>query len=388
MTFVLGCVLIVSVAAPAQVFRARTAPVVALTVPPIASLAPFSGPSPMLVPALAPVLVVPTPPVLAVSPSKPKDAEAPSLERARLEMASRWDGASETQAVFEDVILSRGKLEALRRLSEPLSTPVQLARLQRTPRPKGETFRFSVIGDAEPGRFWFSRRFFNTPGVFWKLLTGADKLKGDFIIQLGDMVSRGLIRQFNIFIRGLIGASLETPYLSVIGNHDRHRPHGVSNDRVYRTVFGLTDYAFDRGGWRFVVVDSSARALTQAQLSWLEGVVKPGGRTIVFTHVPPAPLGEWTDFGPFKGVGGFRVGAQQFMRLMSERGVARVYMGHLHGLGRLVRDGVTYVLSGGGGSPLFPGPLRRLHHRLSVEVGPEGVRETVHVANGASFPLR
>ncbi|UPT73883.1 MAG: hypothetical protein M0D55_18890 [Elusimicrobiota bacterium] len=63
-------------------------------------------------------------------------------------------------------------------------------------------------------------------------------------------------------------------------------------------------------------------------------------------------------------------------------------MGHIHGLGTLERDGVKYVLTGGGGSPLFPGPVKtKLHHWLSVETGPAGVTETVHASDGRSFPL-
>lgn len=62
------------------------------------------------------------------------------------------------------------------------------------------------------------------------------------------------------------------------------------------------------------------------------------------------------------------------MDLMSLNKVARVYMGHIHGLGTLERGGVKYVLTGGGGSPLFPGPA--------------GLVETVHAADGSSFLLR
>ena len=77
------------------------------------------------------------------------------------------------------------------------------------------------------------------------------------------------------------------------------------------------------------------------------------------------------------------------MSLMSANKVARVYMGHIHGLGVLERGGVKYVLTGGGGSPLYPGPVKqRLHHWLSVEAGPEGLVETVHTADGSTFPLR
>lgn len=281
------------------------------------------------------------------------------------------------------------ELEALRRQARPWRTDEQLTKLAAAPRAARGTFRFAVIGDAEPGRFWISRRFFNKPGVFWRLLARADRSGSDFILQLGDMVSRGTALNFWSFIRGLFSVGPKTPYLTAIGNHDRRKPHGVTDDRAYRAAFGTPDYSFTRGGWRFVVVDSSAGRITKDQLHWLARELDPAVPTVVFTHIPPAPLSEWTDWGRFKGAGGFKEGSVDFMRLMSANKVARVYMGHIHGLGMLEREGVKYVLTGGGGSPLFPGPVkRRLHHWLSVEAGPRGLVETVHADDGSSFLLR
>lgn len=311
-----------------------------------------------------------------------------------------FDGRSPRAATIEDAV-GRGhlvvapnpvrlprELDSLRSLARPFRTDEQLTKLAASPRGVGETFRFAVIGDAEPGRFWFSRTLFNTPGVFWKLLTRADRSGADFIFQLGDMVSRGTVLNFWSFIKGLFSAGPRTPYLTAIGNHDRHKPHGITNDRVYRAAFGSPDYAFDRGGRRFIVLDSSAGRVTPVQLAWLSGLLDPEVPTVVFTHIPPAPLSEWTDWGSIKGAGGFKEGSAEFMRLMSENKVQRVYMGHIHGLGVLERGGVKYVLTGGGGSPLYPGPVKtRLHHWLSVEAGPDGLVETVHAADGSSFPL-
>ena len=73
---------------------------------------------------------------------------------------------------------------------------------------------------------------------------------------------------------------------------------------------------------------------------------------------------------------------------MAANEVQCVYVGASDGLGVRGRGGVKYVLTGGGGSPLYPGPVKkRLHHWLSVEAGPEGLVETVHAADGTSFPL-
>ena len=282
-----------------------------------------------------------------------------------------------------------GELGLLQKHARPWRTDEQLTKLQQTKRTASDSFRFAVIGDAEPGRFWISRALFNKPGVFWRLLGRADRSGSDFIFQMGDMVSRGTVANFWNFIRGMFAYGVKTPYLTAIGNHDRHKPHGITNDAVYRATFGSPDYSFTRGGWKFVVVDSSAGRITPAQLKWLKGELKASQPTVVFTHIPPAQLSEWTDWGAMKGAGGFKDGSAEFMALMSANKVARVYMGHIHGLGTLERGGVKYVLTGGGGSPLFPGPVqKKLHHWLSIEAGPDGIAETVNAEDGSSFPLR
>ncbi len=284
-----------------------------------------------------------------------------------------------------------GALGVLQKKALPLRTERQLSKLAETPRAKGESFKFAVIGDSEPGRFWFSRKLFNQPGVFWRLLARANTTAPDFIFQMGDMVSRGTIAQYWSFIKGWFLAGVKVPYLTALGNHDRHKPHGVTNANVYKATFGSPNYVFERAGWRFVVLDSSENRVTKPQLEWLSSVLDESVPTVVFTHIPPAPLGEFTDWGALKGAGGFKEGAAEFMALMAKKKVKRVYMGHIHALGSVERDGVRYVLTGGGGSPLYPEPSttrkRKLHHWLSVEAGPNGIVETVHPADGKPFAL-
>ncbi|HEX4048219.1 MAG TPA: metallophosphoesterase [Elusimicrobiota bacterium] len=377
-------VLSAALAAPSILPAPAPAPAPAAVLSP-AALAP-AAPAPLESPSAAPAAA----PAAALV-SIPAAASAPAPERASPEVslnggASFWDGA-ETERGGSP---AGPELEAARRLAEPFRTKTQLARLSRSPRPAGEAYRFAVIGDAEPGRFWIWRALFNRdPGAFWKLLPRADRSGADFIMQLGDMVSRGVPRNFRAFFSLLRARAPRTPYLTVIGNHDRHSPHGVTNSRVYRSMFGATNYAFERGGRRFVVLDNSAGRVTPGQLAWLSSVLSAGKPAVVFTHMPPAPLGEWTDFAGRKGSGGFRGGAEEFMSLMSERKVARVYVGHVHAFGALERGGVRYVLTGGGGSPLFPGPVKeRFHHYLTVDDGPDGLVETVHRSDGTSFVLR
>ena len=104
--------------------------------------------------------------------------------------------------------------------------------------------------------------------------------------------------------------------------------------------------------------------------------------------MPPAILRQWTNLFGIKGAAGFKRGAEEFARLASQYGVERVYVGHIHASAALDFLGVRYVLTGGGGSPLFPsGANHKFYHYLVVRAGPEGLVETVHPLYGPSFVI-
>lgn len=287
---------------------------------------------------------------------------------------------------FNDVpILS--ELELLNRVSAPWKTEAQLGRLAQRPRGPSESFEFAVLGDAEPGRFWIFRTLFNRRGVFPRQLAAIQDQSVDFSVQLGDMVSRGIARNYLDFFRQLNGLRVTKPYLTVIGNHDRSHPNGKSHSTLYRSLFGKSNYFFDYGGTRFVTLDSSAKRVGPAQLRWLDSVLAVSLRKIVFTHMPPVVLKLWGGAAAHR-MGGFIGGAREFTALAARRGVERVYMGHVHGFGVQDYQGVRYVLTGGGGSPLFPSGVPELfHHYLTVSVGPHGIRERVHALDGSSFHI-
>ncbi len=285
-----------------------------------------------------------------------------------------------------------GRIQELRTLSLPWRTRAQVAKLQATP--ARETTRFSVIGDSEPGELWFIR-LLNPKGrgMYEKLLRRASEQLGEFTVQIGDMVSRGTVSNFLDFFRKLHAVAPPQVYLTVPGNHDRSTPRArrTGNDDLYRWLFGYSDHYFDRAGTRLVFLNNSGRRLSADQLRWLDETLATGPdirAKIVFAHVPPSGLTEWGDVGRFKHVGSFKEGADDFMRIMAEREVDRVYLGHVHAFGVIERDGVRYVLTGGGGSPLFALNVKdRFHHFIEVESGPDGIRELVHRADGKTFPL-
>jgi len=277
--------------------------------------------------------------------------------------------------------------QQLGQLSIPWRSHAQLARLSTQIRKPNENFEFAVLGDAEPGRFWIFRALFNQPGVFQRQLSAIQDQAVAFSVQLGDMVSCGLTHNYLDFFRQLNEVRVVKPYLTVIGNHDRSYPHGRSHSRLYRSLFGRSNYFFDHGGVRFVTLDSSRARLTQLQLKWLKMVLNTNLRKVVFTHMPPVLLKLWGGSAAHH-LGGFDRGAEQFTDLMEKLEVERVYMGHVHCFGVQDFKGVRYVLTGGGGSPLFPsGASDKFHHYLTVSVTASGLRERVHSLDGSSFAI-
>ncbi len=288
----------------------------------------------------------------------------------------------------------------------------QLARLGSAP---AGSFTFGVIGDAEPGRFPWERMFSPGPRVFSDQMAALQAAAPDFILQLGDFVSEGNAANYRAHVEWL-DANAHVPILRSIGNHDRSRPNGDADKNLYDAVFGPRDYFFDRGGWRFIALDSSDRAVTSAQLAWLKEALKFSGRKVIFTHVPPKylkslkPLAEVgaleTDSAEFDAMqaddrksGGihdfftnyFDDGSAEFEELVSKGNVAAVYMGHIHAFWAADYRGVRYVISGGGGSPLYPlppgYPKKKFAHYLTVAAGPAGLVETVHPLHGSPFVL-
>lgn len=286
-----------------------------------------------------------------------------------------------------------GPSEDLVRAREVWGNQAQLKRLREANPSAKESFSFAVLGDVEPGRFpW--QRLFAPRGAFRKQLKSIQGKSPDLIVQLGDFVSQGTQTNYRAYLK-VLEADVRVPYISVIGNHDRSRPNGDADKTLYRTVFGDGDFSFDHGGWRFAALDTADRGLTPEQIAWLEAALDPAVPSLVFTHVPPVYLHPYLRSpDPDKGTdpaGYFRKGSDEFRRIVSSRGVRRVYMGHIHAFATAELDGVRYVVTAGGGSPLYPlppgYPTRKKAHFVWVEAGPGTLRETVFELDGTRFEL-
>ncbi|MDE2490040.1 MAG: metallophosphoesterase [Elusimicrobia bacterium] len=281
----------------------------------------------------------------------------------------------------------------------------ELARLGSAP--AGTSFTFGVIGDAEPGRFPWERIFEPGKDVFAKEMAALQARDPRFILQLGDFVSEGTVPNYRAHVAWM-DADSTVPLLRCIGNHDRSRPNGDADKVLYDAVFGPRDYFFDYGGWRFIALDSSDRVVTPAQIAWLSGALNVPGPKVIYTHVPPAYLRHAKPLPivaslPASAIEAerspvqdffenwFKEGSSDFERLVETSDVKAVFMGHIHAFWAADLHGVRYVISGGGGSPLYPLPpgydMRRFAHYMTVAATPSGLTETVHPYRGTDFVL-
>lgn len=335
---------------------------------------------------------------------------SPSTENLRFEIPRPATPASAPAAELRRPTVVPPDLAAAK---SRVGIDAQLAKLGTSSAP---SFTFGVLGDAEPGRFPWERIFSPGSRVFVDEMAALQAAAPDFILQLGDFVSEGVPENYRAHVAWL-DANMRTPLLRCIGNHDRSRPNGDADKNLYDAVFGPRDYFFDRGGWRFIALDTSNRELTPVQLDWLQAALDTPARKVIFTHVPPKYLKALkplpvvgaleTDSAEFdaaraedlKSGGGihdfltnyFDDGAKAFEELVSNGNVAAVYMGHIHAFWAADYRGVRYVISGGGGSPLYPlppgYPKERFAHYMTVAVSPSGLVETVHPYRGAPFVL-
>jgi predicted phosphodiesterase len=217
------------------------------------------------------------------------------------------------------------------------------------------SFRFVVMGDNR-GNY----------EVLRQLIVSANRERPAFMINTGDLVAEGKLREYLRFL-AVIRQS-HSPYFTVLGNHD------VGHDGllIYRRIFGDENYAFDYGGCRFVMLDNSQSRFPEERLQWLEQQLETPLRKFVFLHKPPA-VGKWGeafDAAPWSD------NADRFIDLVSRRAVDRVFVGHIHAYGERVIGGVRYVLSGGAGAPLDPSP-RAYFHYVVVTVTPTEVQHRV-----------
>jgi predicted phosphodiesterase len=158
----------------------------------------------------------------------------------------------------------------------------------------------------------------------------------------------------------------------VLGNHD----YGVARGRYQFRTLGMPGPYYTRrlGDAQLFFLDSNL--VTDRQTAWLEQQLAESTSTwkIAVFHHPPYTCG---------GHSGHRTVERRWVPLFESNGVQVVLSGHDHNYQRFARrNGVTYVVHGGGGAGLYPlRPCLRSYPRrvrarfehgfVSVSIGPD-----------------
>ncbi|MDO8588744.1 MAG: metallophosphoesterase [Armatimonadota bacterium] len=249
------------------------------------------------------------------------------------------------------------------------------------------TLRFAVLGDTRHQAGDNSSPVETPSRRFLENIREINLLAPDLVIDVGDLVlgytdKETLNREWDAYDRAVRG--FETKYYQVIGNHDVW--DAMSQD-VYRERYGPLYYSFDQGGAHFVVLDSevvgSTARISGEQLGWLKRDLEAGGAArgvFVFLHKP-----LWWDSEKSRGEWSSDPWMRDVHPLLVKYGVDAVFAGHFHRYESEVRDGVQYIVTGGGGAEVAgPAEFGNLHHFVMVAVKPDGNRIAVIRTGGVA----
>ena len=252
--------------------------------------------------------------------------------------------------------------------SERSSLPVRHHALRLRGLSPSRTYHYSVIagatdsGDAtfhtlpagdEPIRFVVYGDTRNGHEIHARMVEQVIKEDPDFVLTLGDLVDRGSEEaDWQRFFQVSAPLLRVLPIVPALGNHE-----------VYRATEGLAHwldnfppppgapepgyYAFDAAGVHFTILDSNALK-SPRQLAWCEQDLARASKArarFVAMHDGPWSVGFH---------GGNADAVRAYVPLFQKYSVSMVFSGHDHDYERGRQSSLDYIVSGGGGAPLYP----------------------------------
>lgn len=239
----------------------------------------------------------------------------------------------------------------------------------RTAPPPSEPFTFLVYGDTRHGH------------MMHRALVQVLAFESmSFVLHTGDFVDDGMrrvnwIRFFDIahpFMR-------RVPLYPTVGNHEN--AFGAGAD-LFRRFFAVPDdgpysemvYAFTWGNSRFFILDSNKPFTGSPQAAWLRAQLQEASLDRSIRHLfvsvhqspyssgPHGPLDELVDSG--------------LVDEMRRFGVDLLFAGHDHMYERGRVDGLNYVITAGGGAPIY---YVKQNHPYSLVTEPTYHYTRIHV---------
>lgn len=230
------------------------------------------------------------------------------------------------------------------------------------------SFRFTVFGDTQ-----------DHPEISSSLVEQMISLNPFFVLHCGDIVGDGLVyeewqEQFANPNRQL---AHYIPYFMAIGNHERN------SDWFYQFVsYPNTEnnFSFTYGNAYFLVLDTNdggLRLMMGEPLSWLQDQLDStacqNATWRIAIHHQPAWTEGWGTSCNYDGESWIR---ELLVPLLEEADFDLVFNGHTHGYERGEKNGIHYIISGGGGGSLdvhcqeydHITVAQYIHHFLQVDI--------------------
>jgi predicted phosphodiesterase len=222
-----------------------------------------------------------------------------------------------------------------------------------------ERYHFAVFGDVTGAESPFSSRR-SAYFVFRALAHELRKSRPAFAISLGDLATQAAALPYRR-VRQLL-RHISVPLTVVPGNHDLFVGAHYRIE-YFHALFGADTLCFRVGAVKYILLNNARGSIGEEQFEWLQKALHeaPSPFTLVFCHKPPFDL-RANKFYAMEN----REDAQRLHDLFKAHGVTAVFSGHIHSLLSEMREGVTYIISGGGGSKLVS--PTDAHHYLDVEV--------------------
>lgn len=220
--------------------------------------------------------------------------------------------------------------------------------------PAPNTFSFAYLGDCKG----------NNLTRFKHIVRDINRHHPSFFVVNGDMVNEPSEREYRFYVEELEEERKGLPVFHTVGNHDIFSRKIPPSYKEFKKFFGATYYWFSFQNSLFIILDGAGTTIDAKQFQWLKDILKTKRdsftHTFVFMHVPPFDCRKGHHHCMEDS------GAEEFMRLMERYRVTRVCTSHIHAYHREVINGVTYIISGGGGAHMVIDPP--FYHYILIEV--------------------
>ena len=216
--------------------------------------------------------------------------------------------------------------------------------------------RFVVVGDSGA---WPDP---TAEAIFAALVAGIAGLDPPpaFVAQLGDFAGPGTPERHERYLE--LVEPLGIPDVCIVGNHDLDDPGGLE---TFERIHGPVNFDFGVGHTRFVALHSEpgfvgevavadppegTEGPREADLVYLDQALSDADEAnrVVLMHMPPYLDGHYAPHENW----GFRQREAEFTKIVRRGGVGLVCCAHGLAFDQCVRDGVRFVMSGGGGTGL------------------------------------